>query len=339
MYRVAAHEDLGVPSSGLPVRRQCGEGGALHVTFRDLETGPTDPYAGLVSLLPGQPALPTKLILALQRCVVATIDEARLTELGYATNTVDLIETTHRLRRSLHWRDPDFGDHVFTLLRRIGEELGEAKLYEVAEFLKLPTWLVENQPVLFSEVYAGNTPSTPVVPATHVQAALSNVLSIPVGSDDATNYHRGVFDLLKLLFASSLADMAVEEEIASGTKRVDIVGTNIAAAGFFYWIKENYPPCAFIFIECKNYTGEVSNPEIDQLLGRLSDARGKLGLLICRQAKDPNRLQLRCREASLQGQGRILALTDANLATLVGEHGQSGQEFPSLRRKFKELVM
>ena len=44
--------------------------------------------------------------------------------------------------------------------------------------------------------------------------------------------------------------------------------------------------CPYVYVECKNYTGEVANPEIDQLSGQFSNRRGRVGILTCRELED-----------------------------------------------------
>ena len=53
--------------------------------------------------------------------------------------------------------------------------------------------------------------------------------------------------------------------------------SNIAHKGFFNYIGLHYP-VANVIIECKNYTGDPVNPELDQLAGRFSPSRGVFGI-------------------------------------------------------------
>jgi len=45
-------------------------------------------------------------------------------------------------------------------------------------------------------------------------------------------------------------------------------------------------PCSFVPIECKNYSTEIANPELDQISGRLSPVRGKVGIICYRTFDD-----------------------------------------------------
>ena len=56
---------------------------------------------------------------------------------------------------------------------------------------------------------------------------------------------------------------------------------NSSGTRFFFTIPSHNIalPCPFVFVECNNYTGEVANPEIDQLSGRFSNRRERMGML------------------------------------------------------------
>jgi hypothetical protein len=50
-------------------------------------------------------------------------------------------------------------------------------------------------------------------------------------------------------------------------------------------VSNNYR-APYIYVECKNYTGDPANPELGQLAGRVSNRRGQVGILFCRKLKD-----------------------------------------------------
>lgn len=95
-----------------------------------------------------------------------------------------------------------------------------------------------------------------------------------------------------------------------------------------------------VAVECKNYGQELGNPEVDQLQGRFSPLRGRVGLLVHRGFGDKNSLIQRCRDTALDHRGFIIALDDEDLAQLVEDRKADPKslEFPLLRLRFGQLV-
>src|ERR1700722_10084122 len=89
-----------------------------------------------------------------------------------------------------------------------------------------------------------------------------------------------------------------QHPIHEGRKRIDITYTNMATAGFFKWLAAHYPS-AQIFVECKNCTRDLKNPELDQLSSRFSPSRGQVGLLACRSLEDKELFERRCRDTRI----------------------------------------
>jgi hypothetical protein len=93
---------------------------------------------------------------------------------------------------------------------------------------------------------------------------------------------------------------------------------NSASSGIFYRIPVlRHLPCAYVPFECKNYTTEVANPELDQLAGRFSVNRGKLGFLCCRNFQDRTRFVESCRDTFTDQRGLIIPLDDATVLRLL----------------------
>jgi hypothetical protein len=67
-------------------------------------------------------------------------------------------------------------------------------------------------------------------------------------------------------------------------------------------------------VECKNYSADPKNPELDQLSGRFGVNRGKLGILVFRTAKNYELMVTRCKDAAADGRGFILPLSDIQIA-------------------------
>jgi hypothetical protein len=98
-----------------------------------------------------------KVVLALKRAIEATFDKEKWMELGYLTDSVEIIEAHPRLLRSLYWGDPDYGACILEVLPKIlGDNLENLRIVE--EF-GLEDWLRRNDPQLYAELYGG-TPVT-----------------------------------------------------------------------------------------------------------------------------------------------------------------------------------
>ena len=120
--------------------------------------------------------------------------------------------------------------------------------------------------------------------AAALRAALA---SIPAGNTHASDYHKLMVGILEFVFFPSLVCPRKEQEIHQGRKRIDIVMENSATTGVLYRLHAvRKLPSAYVAFECKNYTTEVANPELDQLAGRFSPNRGKIGFLCCRRFED-----------------------------------------------------
>lgn len=183
-------------------------------------------------------------------------------------------------------------------------------------------------------------------PRVDYQALLDEVLAIRPGPAGANPFHRAVSKLLTAVFESSLGNMRMEEPIHEGLKRIDITFDNIAETGFFRWLSLHYS-APKIIVECKNYEGDVSNPEVDQLAMRLAKDRGKVGILVYRYVKNRQRLISRCKAVARDGHGYILVLDDAALQELVDEacievsptKRDRNNSLTVLRKQFEHLVM
>jgi hypothetical protein len=157
------------------------------------------------------------------------------------------------------------------------------------------------------------------------QAMSAALRAIPPGKDDATTYHRLMIGVLEFIFFPSLLNPVKEREIHEGRKRIDIVMENGAPGGILHRLHSiRYLPCSYVPIECKNYGREVGNPELDQLAGRFSRQRGKLGFLCCRSLLDRALVVQRCRDAFKDERGLMVPLDDEAITEFL-EHIARGQ--------------
>ncbi len=176
------------------------------------------------------------------------------------------------------------------------------------------------------------------VDETTIAAALGAALpTIPPGNDHASMYHNLIIGAVEFLFFPQLIYPRKEHEIHEGRKRIDIVMENSARSGPFADLAliRNYPN-AHVFFECKNYGREIGNPEIDQLAGRFSRERGKVGFLCCRGFEDRNRFIMRCRDTFRDDRGLMLPLEDVTILRWLELVRQNRRE--SLDREISNLV-
>lgn len=149
--------------------------------------------------------------------------------------------------------------------------------------------------------------------------------SIPVGSANASEYHRLMVGVLEFVFFPQLLCPRKEQEIHDGRKRIDVLMENGARQGIFHRLHSiRKLPCAFVAFECKNYTTDIANPELDQISGRFSPNRGKLGFICCRHFEDRSKFVHRCRDTFKDDRGLIVAVDDATADSWLAliEEGQ-----------------
>lgn len=173
------------------------------------------------------------------------------------------------------------------------------------------------------------------------QELIGLLRAIPTGRPNATNYHHLISGIITYLFFPHLITPTLELEINQGRKRIDISFANASSYGFIS--EQRADPFLLareIMIECKNYSEDLANNEIDQMIGRFDPRRGRLGIVACRSVVDNVRLVNRCRDAFNAQQGAILVFTDADFETLLNSHNISRE--PALqsmcRAKFRELL-
>lgn len=206
-------------------------------------------------------------------------------------------------------------------------------------------------PELLGQYKAANFAPSPVL--THRQIAdaqdlpppdwdklLNDVISLPVGKKDAYKYEDSVGALMEALFYPSLIQPTAQAPIHDGLKRVDIDFKNNAHEGFFEWVARHFR-APYVFVECKNFGSEIGNPEIDQISMRMSDRRGRFGLLVCRNIEDEVRMLARCKASAVDGHAYIVVLQDRDLAVLVeaAKNALTANSYDLLDQKFKLLIM
>jgi hypothetical protein len=167
-----------------------------------------------------------------------------------------------------------------------------------------------------------------------IAGALAHALrAIAPGDAQASEYHGLMTGVSEFIFFPSLVHPKKEHEINQGRKRIDILFENGATQGIFFNLPVvRHLPCAYVPFECKNYRTEVANPELDQLAGRFSVNRGKLGFLCCRNFQNRARFIESCRDTLRDDRGLIVPLDDETVQRLL-THIELGQ-----RREIENAV-
>lgn len=163
---------------------------------------------------------------------------------------------------------------------------------------------------------------------------------IPSGRRHATSYHHFITGVMTHIFYPDLINPALEQEIDDGRKRIDLTFLNSAEQGFFKDRKDDpFTVAREVIVECKNYTDDIANPEIDQLSGRFDPRRGRFGIILCRTIVDEALAMRRCRDVFQAQRGVIIVLGDNDIVRLLGE-SEITRDIATqnlLRAKFREI--
>lgn len=170
---------------------------------------------------------------------------------------------------------------------------------------------------------------------------IDELKAIQLGAESATQYHKFCVGALTFIFYPDLVNPRKEREIDQGRKRIDIAFQNPGVSGFFETaLKSPQMRAIEIPIECKNYSKDAANPELDQLSGRFSHTRGFLGLLCSRSFKNRSRFIERCKDAASHRQQYMIAVVDSDLIKwlkLIAE-GKREQISVDLSSRYREIT-
>jgi len=157
---------------------------------------------------------------------------------------------------------------------------------------------------------------------------INELRRINTGSQEANTYHKLITGILELIFYPNLIYPTLELEIHEGRKRIDIVFDNAATTGIFFRFSNNMNlPCQYIMVECKNYSSDPVNPELDQLAGRFSPNRGKVGFLLCRNIDNFERFIQRCQDTYRDERGLIIPLVDEDLIQILENYNDRNNNY------------
>ncbi len=151
-------------------------------------------------------------------------------------------------------------------------------------------------------------------------AMASALRAIPPGTATASDFHNLMIGAIEFLFYPNLMYPIKETPINDGRKRIDITYTNAARDGFFFRLHTAQNIASnMVMVECKNYAGDVANPELDQLVGRFSLNRGRLGILIARTCSDIQLFLNRCRDVTQAGNGVVVPIFDTDVYAMLDD--------------------
>src|SRR5439155_14036940 len=109
-------------------------------------------------------------------------------------------------------------------------------------------------------------------------------------------------------------------EMQEWRKRIDVTFDNGAESRFFFLLHTAHRMSSqYIMVECKNYSRDIANPELDQIAGRFSPNRGRFGLVVCRSISDMPVFLKRCADTHRDDRGLVLPLTDDDLLQILSD--------------------
>jgi len=164
---------------------------------------------------------------------------------------------------------------------------------------------------------------------------------IKSGRAHAGRFHDAVTLALTGIFDGVLSRPRKEVDVDDRRGRIDIVFSNVAKEGFFYDLRHvEGVKCPMVFFECKNYTGELTNTDFNQISSRLNDQRGQLGFVVCRSIRNRRATLNHCRD-KIKKSEFIIAVDDDDLMTMHSakqSEGAAGVD-EMLRQLYDNLFM
>ena len=198
----------------------------------------------------------------------------------------------------------------------------------IAEFSRRNPQILENFKERTNTDSLTNDEITPINIDELITHLIKELRQIEPGNRDATRYHRLITGILEMIFYPHLIYPTLEVEIHEGRKRIDIVFDNAATSGVFLRFSRNMNiPCQYIMVECKNYSSDPENPEFDQLGGRFSPNRGKVGFLLCRTISNFDRFISRCQDTYRDDRGLIIPLSDVDIIQILENYNNWNDNF------------
>jgi len=175
----------------------------------------------------------------------------------------------------------------------------------------------------------------------NINGLINELKSINIGSVDANVYHNFIVRALQVIFGNRLRRPVKEQEINEGRKRIDIFFENNNQKGFFRDLNSIHRiKCPYILFECKNYSNDLKNPELDQMNGRFSKKRGYFGIITCRQNKNKQLILSKCKDYANDDKF-IIVLDDNDIIKLLEFKGKYDEKSIDdyMQDKLKEIIL
>lgn len=172
----------------------------------------------------------------------------------------------------------------------------------------------------------------------HAVTALAAILT---GARDASDYQSLIVGILHFILYPNLSNPVLERPFNEGRKRIDISFDNSADGGVFARLRQDpFLVAREVMIECKNYTHDLENPELDQMIGRFDHRRGRFGIIACRSIMDKKTMRARCADAFKSQQGAIVVLTDEDISEslLAGPLGRETRLNEIIQNQMRGLL-
>ena len=170
---------------------------------------------------------------------------------------------------------------------------------------------------------------------------IEQLQGIESGADHASKYHSLSVGIFEFLFFPYLMYPQKEHEVHNGRKRIDITFHNAAAEGFWSTIRTSPKIAATtIMIECKNYSNDINNPELDQIAGRFSNLRGWFGIIMSRRFDNKDLFAERCKDTAKDGRGIVICLDDEDIICWMGliKDGKRYQIDKLMTEKYQAII-
>ena len=133
---------------------------------------------------------------------------------------------------------------------------------------------------------------------------------------EAYEYEKIVWSILEIVFYPYLFSPKIHYKIIDWLKIIDICYENSANVWFFNDITKAKIACRKIYFECKNYSWDIKNPELDQLNWRFSDKVTEIWFIVCRNINNKSDYEKRVNFYTKQ-QHYIISLEDGDLINLL----------------------